>query len=66
MEEIMVAIFKIIALPAFLVLPWIWIRVTEEDQLMQDLFVNQPWIGILFLAPGLLIAVGWLFRALRR
>jgi hypothetical protein len=67
LEEIMfVAALKIIALPAFFVLPWILLRVTEEDQLIQQLFVDRPLIGIFSLVPGFVIAAGWLFRAIKR
>lgn len=62
----MFAVLKIITLPALLVLPWVLIRVTDAEKLMHELFVSQPWAGLLTLAPGLFIAAGWLFRSSKR
>jgi hypothetical protein len=65
-EDVMVNAVKIISLPLLFILPWLWMKLSNGETLVQQVLTAQPaLIGILLL-PGIILSTIWLVNQLKR
>lgn len=62
----MINTLKILILPALFISPWVVMKLSNGDKFVQEIIDNQPILVILFLLPGIIISLVWVFRNLGR
>lgn len=64
-EEIMVSILKILALPSLFILPLLWMKLNNGETVVREWLASQPvWAGIA-LVPGAFMFVVWIMKQLK-
>jgi hypothetical protein len=62
----MIAALKILILPTLFVLPWVVMKLTNGEKIIQETMTHQPLLLILILLPSIIVSIRWIFKVFRR
>jgi hypothetical protein len=62
----MVNALKIISLPFLFILPWLLMKISNGEKLVQETLANQPILIAIALLPGIIVCMVWLGNQLKR
>ena len=60
----MIPIIKTLALPTFVVLPWVLMKLNSLEGFFQNSITNYPLLLILILLPSIIIMIRWVSKFL--
>jgi hypothetical protein len=66
-EDIMIAVLKLLSLIIMALLPWALMKLSNNgEKIFKEAIVNQPLLIAALLLPGVILIIGWIVNGTRK